>query len=139
MRDGITIVEVMIAIAVLAIAVLALYAAVMSATDLATTNRETDIAMTELQAVMEEVVAVPFGEVPDFAEQASPPAAGAAPPPETPLVGLPAYSDRALTNETVAVTYTGGDIDGYEITATIWWTGHDATVRMEQIATLRRR
>lgn len=122
--DGFTLVELMVAITVLMIAVVGTVQAQLQALDLMRSSRESDVAMADLRAAMEELLLLSPAAI-----IAADTGVGATPPLKY-VEGAPitSWSDRNLRNERIVVDYANwnaGDLviaDPLEIQLTSTWT-----------------
>ena len=122
--EGISMIEVIFAVAILAIGALALMSQIETSYKVNNTNRETNKAMAHLSAALEKVVNVPFSRIViDFPDQG--------------VVTLPEMdSGDALGGEVITVRYSDTDADPLEITTTINWTSFDGRARTRSLTTL---
>lgn len=94
-RRGMTLLEISIAVTIFMIALLAAFGSQKTALDLTRTSEETQTAVSEMRACMEELLVLPADQIP----LATGPYA-----PDTVIVG---FNDRALTNQRITVSYPG--------------------------------
>ncbi|MFT5049036.1 MAG: prepilin-type N-terminal cleavage/methylation domain-containing protein [Chlamydiales bacterium] len=110
---GFTLLELMVAIGILLVASMGALTSQVTSMNLIKTSRETNIAMAELQAAMERVLAEPAQQLPIHTEYGE-------------GVSIPAFMDRHLQDENVVVTYpgyVGGDVpDPLPVQLTIRWS-----------------
>lgn len=111
---GFGLVELMISITVILFGVLAVFSSEISSLGVVKGSRETNTAMAELQAAMEQILTLPHADIPK--------AAG----PYAPDQPIAAFEDRAFNEERIVATYpgytgTGTVPDPLTITLTISW------------------
>jgi type II secretory pathway pseudopilin PulG len=120
----------MIAISVLLIAVLAALTSQVSSMNLLRATRESNAAMSELTAAMEEVLLEQIDDMPLAANF----------PAGQPIAN---YTGRALTNEAIVPTYpgfAGGPVpDPLEIVLTMTWSDWRGRPMSLQLATMKAR
>ncbi len=122
--EGISMVEVIFAVAILAVGALALMGQMETSYKANNTNRETNKAMAHLSAALEKVVNVPFSRiVADFPDQSA--------------ITLPEInSTDLLAGEQITVHYSDTEADPLEITTTISWTSFDGRARTRSLTTI---
>lgn len=131
-RDGFTMVELSIAITVLLVAVLTAFEVQLASQRLVRTSRETNTAMADLQAAMEELLLLPKDDIP---------VAGSAFEVDQPIA---AFEGLHLDDERIVATYPGyvlgGPIpDPLEIVLTETWTDHRGRQRTLQLSSMKTR
>lgn len=94
-QRGFTLVELMIAITILTIAVMATFVTQLGANNLMRQSRQTNTAMADLEAAMEEILILPCDQIP---------LAGGGYPP---AVAIGAFTNLHLSGETIVPTYPG--------------------------------
>lgn len=131
-RAGLTMVEIMIAIGVLLVAVLAAFSSQVASMNLVSGSRETDTAISDLQACMEQVLTLPAGDIPVAGSefQAGQPVA--------------AFTDLHLEDERLVCSYPGyvpgGEVPNpLTIVLTLTWSDHKGRERSQTLRTLKAR
>ena len=131
-RAGFSMLELMIAISLLLVALMAAMYSQASSMELVRTTRETETAMSDLQAAMEQILLNSPDQIPI--------------PGSTYAAGIPiaAYTDLHLRNERIVPTYpnyTGGVVvpDPLQIRLTLTWNDFKDRQRSMQIVTTRTR
>ena len=115
---------------VLLIASMGAFSAQIASLNLTKTSRETNIAMSDLQAAMERLLAEPAAELPQ---------------PDSPYeqgVPIEAFTDRNLRDEQMVATYpgyvAGGDTpDPLTIQLTVTWADFQGRPRQLQLSSMR--
>jgi len=106
---GFTLLEVMIALAVLTVSLLGCYAMILSCVTLSHTSRETNIAMFDLEAALEQVISTPFDDIPIAFPDGEP---------------VAEFNGLHLADELITISYVDPDAEPLEIAAAIAWTDH---------------
>lgn len=108
-----TLLEISIAVTIFMVALLAAFGSQKAALDLTRTGEETQTAVSELRACMEEILVLPADQIPLTTG------------PYAPDSLVAAFNDRALTNQRITVSYPGlgGGVvpDPLEIRLTLVW------------------
>jgi len=127
-RAGFTLLEVMFGTLVLMVSLLAAFTSQLLSLNLVRTARDSNTAMSELTAAIEEVTSVAADTMPSTFAAGAP---------------IPAYQDRALRGETVTVTYPnlvpGATPNPLAITVTINWTAWNGRAATLSLSTLKAR
>lgn len=127
---GFTLVELMIAIGVLMIAVLGAFRTQIAAHNLLASASETNTAMADLQAAMEEIMLLPIDAIP---------VTGAYPP----GVAIADFNGLHLAAESIVPSYpgfAGGDVpDPLEVQLTITWNDYAGRARRLTLASMKTR
>ena len=123
-------VELMIAIGVLMVAVMTAFSSQLTSASLIRTSQETNIAMADLQACMEQVLLMRTDDLP---------VSGSLYEVNVPIA---AYSSLNLENETIIPTYGSFDIgetvpDPLEILLTMTWNDHGGRQRSLTLSSLK--
>ncbi len=130
-RRGLTLIEIVIALAVLSIAVMSALSGQLTSMQLMVSSRETNIAMSDLQGCMEQLLLVPIDKLPiagsDFEIGQS----------------IDLYTDLHLSNESIVPAYpgyvAGGTIpDPLPIVLNMNWTdpqGHPRSLNLRSMKT----
>ena len=123
-------VEIMIAIAVLLIAVLGAFSAQMTSLNTIRQSRETDMAISDLQACMEQILAEPSAEIPISGSQFEA---------DRPVAH---YTSLNLSNEVLTPTYPGYSLgaevpDPLEIVLTLDWLDFSGRQRQLELRSLK--
>ena len=130
-RHGFLLVEVVAALGVLLLVGLAGVSTQVTCMSLVRTSNETKVAVSELEAAMEQILSVPLDDIPDLY---GPYAARAA---------LPAFPARHPADETITVTYpgfAGGAVpDPLEIRLTLAWNDYAGRPRTLALSGMRTR
>lgn len=128
-QAGFTVLELMVAISVLLVATLTALSSQVTSMNLMRTSRETNTAMSDLQAAMEQLLLVPAADLPehgDFGEGLS----------------ITAFDGLHLAGERIVVTYPGYDgatvPDPLPIVLTLGWNDYagrprDLTLRSMKV------
>lgn len=126
---GLTMIEALIAVGVLMVAVLSALSSQVTSLNLITTSRETNTALSDLQAAMEQVLLERADEIPG------------AYPADTSLVN---FDDLNLQDERIVPTYPGfvvGDVvpDPLPIVLTISWSDYGGRPRFMTLSSMKTR
>ena len=128
---GFTLVELMIAITVMMVAVLATFVTQLSSHNLMRTARDTNVAMGDLQAAIEQVLVFPCNQLPQ--------PTGRFPNGQA----IAAFDGLHLANERIVVTYpgyAGGAIpDPLQIVLTLTFNDHAGRQRVLRLASMKTR
>lgn len=130
-RRGFTLLELTMAISVMAGAVLTAMATQLASLNLIKTTRESNVAMTDLSAAMEQVLILPVDQIPIATSQfaANQPIA--------------AFTDRNLRDERIVATYPGFAAavvpDPLTIVLTCTWTDWQNNQRQLTLTSLKTR
>jgi prepilin-type N-terminal cleavage/methylation domain-containing protein len=124
---GLSLVEVIVAVAIIAVGVVVLVAQLEASYKITTVNRETNKAMAHLQACLEKVVSTSFADI-----TTTYPNGG-----NIPLSNVD--PGDLLDGESVTVTYADPAADPLEVTVTVHWTAFDGRMRTRSLTTLRTR
>lgn len=125
-------VELSIAIAVLLLAVLTAFEVQLASQRLVRTSRETNLAMGDLSAAMEELLLMPKDDIP---------VAGSPFELDQPIAD---FNELHLNDEAIVPSYPGyvlgGDVpDPLEIVLTVTWTDHAGRARRLQLSSMKTR
>jgi len=131
-RAGLTLVEIVMALGVLLVAVMGAFSSPATSSNLITVSNETDIAMVDLQACMEQLLTLSSDVIPipgsDYEQ------------------GLPVaqYVDLNLQNESIVATYPGYVVgqpvpDPLEIQLTITWNDYGTRTRTDTLTSVKSR
>ena len=130
-RGGFTLVELMIAIGILLVAVLTTFVTQLASHNLLLTARDTNVAMGDLEAAMEQVLV--------FQPDQLPAPTGLFPHGQP----IPAFEGLHLANERVVVTYPGyagaAVPDPLQIVVTLTFNDHKGRQRMLRLASMKTR
>jgi len=123
-------VEVIVALGVLLVALMGAYSAQATSSDLIKTSRETDLALSDLQDCMEQILtlAIDVIPIPDSDYEDDQP------------VSL--YENLNLSNERIVASYPGYTVgqqvpDPLEIHLTITWNDYGSRLRTETLASVK--
>jgi len=115
------------AVGILLIASMGAFTSQVTSMNLMNTSRETNIAMAELQAAMERVLAEPASQLPDHDDYGH-------------EMAIVAFADRQLTDETMVVSYPGyaGGVapDPLPIELTVTWSDFQGRQRSLQLTSM---
>ena len=128
-RRGISLVELMVAVTIIVVAILGSLGAQTMCRDLARTSRETNRAVGDLRAAMEELLLLSSDDIP------------AAAGPYAPGLPIARFTDLHLKGETVIPTYpnyaAGPVPDPLQITLVCRWTDHAGRGRSITFASVK--
>ncbi|MEM7515807.1 MAG: type II secretion system protein [Planctomycetota bacterium] len=129
-KRGFTLVELMFSLTILLVAVVGTAGTQVSTRRLIRTSAESRIAMTDLQAVMEEILLQPLDQIPTGAF--------------APGQSIEAWDDRHLREQRIVAEYpdwvAGGDLpDPLEIRLQVTWSAFDGTNRRLSLSSLKTR
>lgn len=130
-RKGLSLIEVMVAVTVMTIAILGTIGAQTMSRELAATSRDTNRAVADLRAAMEEVLLLSIDEIPD------------ADGPYAPGVSIDRFEDLHLNDQSIVATYpnyAGGPVpDPLQVVLECRWSDHAGRDRSISIACVKTR
>lgn len=124
---GVTLVELIVAVAIIAFGVVTLMAQIEASYKITNVNRETNKAMAHLQAGMEKIISTPFNDIVSKYPNGS-------------TIDMSNIEPIDLMNgERLTVSYADVNADPLQITATVSWTSSDGRARTRTLTTMRTR
>jgi len=120
--EGLTLVEVIVAVLLIATAALIAFPTLLSFFDLSQTARDQNIAHHDLQAAAEEILATPFSLVTKTYQDGQ---------------AIPKYTDRHLAAQRIVVNYPDPSRDPLEVQLTVAWNDAKGRAMQDSLRLLR--